>query len=51
VRSSLELAQRVGQWFDEPELARAAGERGRQAVVQSRGAVGRLVAMVAPLLR
>jgi 3-deoxy-D-manno-octulosonic-acid transferase len=50
VRSREELADRVCQWLDEPALARAAGERGRQAVAQSRGAVQRLVAMVAPLL-
>ena len=50
VRSPEELAERVGRWFDDPEAARADGARGRQAVAQSRGAVGRLVAMVAPLL-
>jgi 3-deoxy-D-manno-octulosonic-acid transferase len=50
VRSREELADRVCQWLDDPAQARAAGERGRQAVAQSRGAVQRLVAMVAPLL-
>jgi 3-deoxy-D-manno-octulosonic-acid transferase len=50
VRSREELADRVCQWLDDPSLARTAGERGRQAVAQSRGAVQRLVAMVAPLL-
>lgn len=50
VRSPQELAQRVCEWFDDPARARADGERGRQAVAQSRGAVERLVAMVAPLL-
>ncbi len=50
VRSREELADRVCQWLDDPALARTAGERGRQAVAQSRGAVQRLVAMVAPLL-
>lgn len=50
VRSPEELAERVGRWFDDPDAARADGARGRQAVAQSRGAVGRLVAMVAPLL-
>jgi len=50
VRSTEELAQRVSQWFDDPELARADGARGQQAVAQSRGAVDRLVAMVVPLL-
>jgi len=50
VRSSAELAQRVADWFDDPARARADGERGQQAVVQNRGAVNRLVAMVAPLL-
>jgi 3-deoxy-D-manno-octulosonic-acid transferase len=50
VRSREDLADRACQWFDDPALARTAGERGRQAVAQSRGAVQRLVAMVAPLL-
>jgi 3-deoxy-D-manno-octulosonic-acid transferase len=50
VRSREELADRTCQWFDDPAQARAAGEQGRQAVAQSRGAVQRLVAMVAPLL-
>ena len=50
VRSKEDLAQRVGEWFDDPARARADGERGRQAVAQSRGAVSQLVAMVAPLL-
>lgn len=50
VRSKEELAQRTCDWFDDPARARADGERGRQAVAQSRGAVTRLVAMVAPLL-
>jgi 3-deoxy-D-manno-octulosonic-acid transferase len=50
VRSPDELAARIGGWFDDPARARADGERGRQAVAQSRGAVGRIVAMVTPLL-
>jgi len=50
VRSKEDLAQRVGEWFDDLARARADGERGRQAVAQSRGAVAQLVAMVAPLL-
>ena len=50
VRSTEELARRVADWFDDPARARADGERGQQAVAQSRGAVNRLVAMVAPLL-
>jgi 3-deoxy-D-manno-octulosonic-acid transferase len=50
VRSREELAQRVGECFDDPTWARAAGARGQQTVAQSRGAVHRLVAMVAPLL-
>ncbi|MCM2310245.1 MAG: lipid IV(A) 3-deoxy-D-manno-octulosonic acid transferase [Steroidobacteraceae bacterium] len=50
VRSREELAQRICNWFDDPARARADGERGRLAVTQSRGAVTRLVAMVAPLL-
>ena len=50
VRNSTELAQRLGEYGDEPERARADGERGRRVVEQSRGAVDRLVAMVVPLL-
>jgi 3-deoxy-D-manno-octulosonic-acid transferase len=50
VRSTEELAHRVCEWFDDHARARADGERGRQAVTQSRGAVTRLVAMVSPLL-
>jgi hypothetical protein len=49
-RSKEDLAQKACDWFDDPARARADGERGRQAVAQSRGAVTRLVAMVAPLL-
>ena len=50
VRDAGELAQRVAGCFDEPARARADGARGREAVAQSRGAVGRLVAMLEPLL-
>ena len=50
VRSKEELAQKTCDWFDDPARGLADGERGRQAVAQSRGAVTRLVAMVAPLL-
>jgi 3-deoxy-D-manno-octulosonic-acid transferase len=50
VRSRDDLAQCVTDWFDDPDAARAAGARGLHAVAQSRGAVDRLVAMIAPLL-
>jgi 3-deoxy-D-manno-octulosonic-acid transferase len=50
VRSNEELAQRVGDWFDDPAVARADGARGDEVVAQSRGAVNRLVEMIAPLL-
>jgi 3-deoxy-D-manno-octulosonic-acid transferase len=50
VRSREELAQRVNEWFDDPQSARAQGAHGLHAVAQSRGAVDRLVAMIAPLL-
>jgi 3-deoxy-D-manno-octulosonic-acid transferase len=50
VRSKEELAQRVGNCFDDPARARSDGTLGQQTVAQSRGAVHRLVAMVAPLL-
>ena len=45
-----ELAGRVCGWFDDPVRARADGECGQRTVAQSRGAVGRIVAMVTPLL-
>jgi 3-deoxy-D-manno-octulosonic-acid transferase len=50
VRSREELAQRIGEWFDDPALARADGARGLETVAQSRGAVDRLVTMIEPLL-
>jgi 3-deoxy-D-manno-octulosonic-acid transferase len=50
VRSREELAQRIAAWFEDPELARDDGRRGQEVVAQSRGAVDRLVEMVAPLL-
>jgi 3-deoxy-D-manno-octulosonic-acid transferase len=50
VRSREDLAQRVKDWFDDSQAARADGACGLQAVAQSRGAVDRLVAMIAPLL-
>jgi 3-deoxy-D-manno-octulosonic-acid transferase len=50
VRSKEELALRVADWFDDPEIARSDGARGLAAVAQSRGSVERLVAMIAPLL-
>jgi 3-deoxy-D-manno-octulosonic-acid transferase len=51
VRSREELAQRVAAWFEDAQRARADGERGRQVVAQSRGAVARVVEMIGPLLR
>jgi 3-deoxy-D-manno-octulosonic-acid transferase len=50
VASADELARRVADYFDEPARARTDGARGQETVAQSRGAVDRLVAMVAPLL-
>jgi 3-deoxy-D-manno-octulosonic-acid transferase len=50
VRSREELAERVVDYFDDPERARQDGARGRQAVAQNRGAVDQIVAMVLPLL-
>jgi 3-deoxy-D-manno-octulosonic-acid transferase len=51
VESREELTQRVSEYLDDPARAAEAGERGRAAVEQSRGAVDRLVAMIEPLLR
>jgi 3-deoxy-D-manno-octulosonic-acid transferase len=50
VRSREDLAQRVSDYFDDPDRARQDGARGREAVAQSRGAVGRLVEMALPLV-
>jgi 3-deoxy-D-manno-octulosonic-acid transferase len=50
VRSPSELAHALLHWIDDPAAARAAGESGRATVAASRGAVGRLVTMVEPLL-
>jgi 3-deoxy-D-manno-octulosonic-acid transferase len=50
VRSREALAQGLLAWLDAPEVARAAGDRGRLAVAANRGAVARLVRMVEPLL-
>jgi 3-deoxy-D-manno-octulosonic-acid transferase len=38
------------RWLEHPAEARAAGTRGRDAVAANRGAVGRLVALIEPLL-
>jgi 3-deoxy-D-manno-octulosonic-acid transferase len=50
VRSREDLAERVSDYFDDPDRARQDGARGREAVAQSRGAVARLVEMVLPLV-
>ncbi len=50
VRSREELAQRVADYFDDPERARRDGSRGQEVLAQSRGAVDRLVEMALPLL-
>lgn len=50
VGTAEQLGQRVADYFDEPARARTDGARGQETVAQSRGAVDRLVAMVAPLL-
>jgi len=51
VRDSDQLAARVIECFDDPAAARADGAKGREAVAANRGAVGRVVGMVLPLLR
>jgi 3-deoxy-D-manno-octulosonic-acid transferase len=50
VRSREELAQRVVDYFDDPERARQDGARGQEVINQSRGAVAQLVEMVLPLI-
>ncbi len=51
VRSGDQLAARVLECFDDPGRARAEAAKGRDAVAANRGAVGRIVEMVLPLLR
>ena len=51
VRDGGELAARVLECFDHPDAARADGDRARAAVAANRGAVGRVVEMLLPLLR
>ena len=51
VRDGDQLAIRVLECLDDPDRARTDGAKGRAAVEASRGAVGRVVEMVLPLLR
>ena len=51
VRDADQLAARVIACFDDPDRARAVGAKGREAVAANRGAVGRVVETVLPLLR
>jgi 3-deoxy-D-manno-octulosonic-acid transferase len=50
VRSREDLGHALRAWVHEPDAAHAAGDRGRLAVAANRGAVGRLLAMIEPLL-
>jgi 3-deoxy-D-manno-octulosonic-acid transferase len=50
VRSQEELGYRLIEWIGDPERAHATGALGRETVAANRGAVGRLVAMIEPLL-
>ena len=50
VHDSDDLARRVSGYFDDAARARDDGERGLQAMALGRGAVGRVVAMIEPLL-
>ncbi|HEU4516288.1 MAG TPA: hypothetical protein VFR77_03205, partial [Steroidobacteraceae bacterium] len=51
VNDAAELARQVTGLFDDPPRAAAAGGRGERAVAANRGAVGRLLALIEPLLR
>ena len=51
VRDGDQLAARVLECLDDPDAACADGAKGRDAVAGNRGAVGRVVEMVLPLLR
>jgi len=50
VRDAQELGARLAEDFSDPARAVAIGAAGRDAVAANRGAVGRLVAMIEPLL-
>ena len=51
VRDARELGAVWQEWLDDPAGAREAGERGARLVEENRGAVGRTVEMLAPILR
>lgn len=50
VRDAFELGVVWGEWLDDPAAAREVGERGMKLVEENRGAVGRTVEMLAPVL-
>ncbi|HUN74518.1 MAG TPA: lipid IV(A) 3-deoxy-D-manno-octulosonic acid transferase [Steroidobacteraceae bacterium] len=50
VHDCAELAARVGELLASPEARTAAGERARAVLDENRGALARLVALIAPLL-
>jgi 3-deoxy-D-manno-octulosonic-acid transferase len=51
VHDSTELATRVAELLSSPEARAAMGERARRVLNENRGALARLVALVAPLLQ
>jgi 3-deoxy-D-manno-octulosonic-acid transferase len=51
VRDAQELGSQLLKDFGDPARAQATGAAGRDAVAANRGAVGRLVAMIEPLLK
>ncbi len=51
VHNDLELAHTLREWFENPELAQAIGNKGRDIVIQNRGALDRFLTLLQPLLK
>jgi 3-deoxy-D-manno-octulosonic-acid transferase len=50
VADARELGETWRRWLDDPEAARRVGERGKALVEENRGALGRTVEMLGPIL-
>lgn len=50
VRNANELGEVLGAWLDDPELARETGRRAAELIASGRGAVGRTLELLEPLL-
>ncbi|HEX9852404.1 MAG TPA: glycosyltransferase, partial [Woeseiaceae bacterium] len=51
VHSDRELARTLQEWFENPELAQAIGNKGRDIVIQNRGALDRFLTLLQPLMK